>query len=112
MEVFDYNGDGRGDIYVTQQSQSAYCQTTTASRPWGSGATPPDTWVPDLDTTPDVLFRGRRPRLAGAAPYTMITMKHQIPGCGGIVEKFSDKSLIISQGDDIHAGQGAILTWV
>ena len=112
LEVFDYNGDGRGDIYVVQQSQSDYCQQDKASRPWGSGATPPNTWVPSLDMTPDLVFRGRRPKVAGNAPYTKITMKHQIPGCGGFVEKLSDKSLILSQGDDIHAGQGAVLTWV
>ena len=114
VEVFDPNDDGHLDLYVVQVDEATpntYCSGSfNKDLYWGSGTQPPDSYIPPLDTAPDLLFMNT----GGVAPKFMtVAMEHRVPGCGFYIEPFgSNSTLLLSHGNNRRPGQNVILQWV
>jgi hypothetical protein len=112
IEVFDFNGDGVWDVYVVQTDEmtdGSYCAGTFSNRRfWGKGVNPPASFVPPLDVAHDFLFIGQS---TYQPSFEIVRMNHSEPGCGFMVERFQNNSLLLAQGTRDRPGHNLLLEW-
>ena len=68
-------------------------------------------WVPPVDKANDLLLIGRRKGAAGRITFDSIKIEFRGHGCGGIVRKFGDRSLIVANGRINHYGYNYLMEW-
>jgi len=121
LEILNVNGDEYSDIYVVQtNTREGYCSIKPSDglwEWWGDNGSktkryPDASFVPPLDTAPDVVLVGGPAGTSGGVTFTKVEMSHQGRGCGGMVEKFgNDRTLMLVEGDFFHPGFSYSLEW-
>lgn len=115
LEILDANADGYKDIYVVQYySGIKYCTVDMnkedKQRFWGDDKYPPKTWEPQLDQAKDILLVGKSVE-GDKVSFDKVEIQHYFRGCGRFVEKFDERSLILSEGSRRQAGYLYHLDW-
>jgi hypothetical protein len=109
LALVDANADGLLDLYVVQRDETrdSYCGPPLNRKPWpGKDSQPPEDFVPPLDNAADLLFIAE----SGGA-FKAWRMAHAEPGCGGLVEPWGERGLILAQGFLARPGHNLLLTW-
>lgn len=110
VSVVDADKNGFLDLYLVQNnhSQGTYCGPRfVASDWWEGGPHPPSDFVPPIDSAQDILLIGNK-----KAPYfTPFRLEHTLPGCGGLIDRWSDHSLILAKGNFTQPGYNLLLEW-
>jgi FG-GAP-like repeat len=113
IAVLDVNHDGKADLYITQVDQATrgtYCAegNFNTRKFWGRGVNPSASFVPPLDEAHDFLFLGQS---SDEPSFEIVTMEHAEPGCGFMVERFQNKTLLLAQGTRDRPGHNLLLEW-
>lgn len=111
VEVMDVNSDGIPDLYVVQNDDmsDSFC---SKPMPWRIRPYPPYEWVAPSDLANDLLFMGMEYTDKKLKRFDKVVMEHVLPGCGYIARRFGDdRTMILANGDEGHAGSSAILKW-
>jgi FG-GAP-like repeat len=126
IAVFDADKDGRmDDIYVVQTDEGtpgSYCvegEVGNRRQLWGRGNKPPASYVPPLDEAHDFLLVAKKNSSSSfggdnaALPlsFQVVTMDHAEPGCGFMVERFHNHSLLLAQGSRDRLGHNLLVEW-
>jgi FG-GAP-like repeat len=134
IAVFDADKDGRmDDIYVVQTDEGTpgtYCvpgelDSRRRRQLLGRGNQPPASYVPPLDEAHDFLLVAQKnsslsslslSSFGGNAvvpllSFQVVTMDHAEPGCGFLVERFQNHSLLLAQGSRDRLGHNLLVEW-
>jgi len=76
------------------------------TRPW-----PNEKWLPPVDMAHDLLLIGMKDAQTGRPTFAPMKIGFRGRGCGGVVKKFGEKSLIVAKARFIHCGYNYLLEW-